>query len=81
MRQPGVTNPVRIDIDEVGSFVHIDFIVNVVLDEHKKIRHCVAGHYIEAHRAGCRLLDKLYQVAISQRRISSSPRPADFRRI
>ena len=30
------TNPVRIDIDEVGSFVHIDFIVNVVLDEHKK---------------------------------------------
>ena len=33
------TNPVRIDIDEVGSFVHIDFIVNVVLDEHKKIRH------------------------------------------
>ena len=59
------TNPVRIDIDEVGSFVHIDFIVNVVLDEHKKIRHCVAGHYIEAHRAGCRLLDKLYQVAIS----------------
>lgn len=58
------TNPVRIDIDEVGSFVHIDFIVNVVLDEHKKIRHCVAGHYIEAHRAGCRLLDKMYQVAI-----------------
>ncbi len=58
------TNPVRLDIDEVGSFVHIDFIVNVVLDEHKKIRHCVAGHYIEAHRAGCRLLDKMYQVEI-----------------
>ena len=25
----------------------------------------MAGHDIEAHRAGCRLLDKLYQVAIS----------------
>ncbi len=61
------TNPVRIDIDEVGSFVHIDFIVNVVLDEHKKIRHCVAGHYIEAHRAGCRLLDKMYQVTIPEK--------------
>lgn len=61
------TNPVRIDIDEVGSFVKIDFIVNVVLDEHKKIRHCVAGHYMEAHRAGCRLLDSMYQVVIPEK--------------
>lgn len=61
------TNPVRLDIDAVGAFVHIDFIVNVVLDEHKKIRHCVAGHYIEAHRAGCRLLDQMYQVGIPQK--------------
>ena len=61
-------NPIREDIDEVcEKFVHIDFIVNVVLDENKKIRCCVAGHYIEAHREGCRFLDKLYKVQIPKR--------------
>ena len=30
-------NPVREDIEEAGALVGIDFIVNVVLDEHKEI--------------------------------------------
>ena len=61
-------NPIREDIDEVcEKFVHVDFIVNVVLDENKKVRCCVAGHYIEAHREGCRFLDKLYKVQIPKR--------------
>lgn len=58
-------NPIREDIDEVCErFVPIDFIVNVVLDEKKKIRRCVAGHFIEAHREGCRFLDQLYKIQI-----------------
>ena len=57
-------NPVRQDIDEVVRFVPIDFIVNVVLDESKKIIKAVAGHYIHAHREGCRFLDTLYKVTI-----------------
>lgn len=57
-------NPVREDIDSVRKFVPVAFIVNVVLDEHKQIRHCVAGDVIEAHRAGCRLLDKMYSLPI-----------------
>lgn len=60
-------NPVREDIDAVAKFVPIDFIVNVVLDEHKHICFCVAGHYIDAHRAGCKLLDSMYAVAIPQK--------------
>jgi len=63
-------NPVRQDIEEVASFVPIDFILNVVLDEHKNIIKAVAGHYIEAHREGCEFLDKLYKVKID--------RPADI---
>ncbi len=60
-------NPVREDIDDVANFVTIDFIVNVVLDEHKKIVHAQAGHYIEAHRKACKYLDKLYMVGIEKR--------------
>ena len=53
-------NPVRADIDEVLEYCPIDFIVNVVLDEHKKIVRAFAGHPIAAHRAGCAFLDCLY---------------------
>lgn len=61
-------NPIREDIEEVCTrFVPVDFIVNVVLDEHKQIVHCVAGHYQQAHRAGCRYLDRMYKVSIPQK--------------
>ena len=61
------TNPLRQDIDEAAAVCGIDFIVNVVLDEHKKIVHAVAGDVKEAHRAGCRYLDSLYAVEIPER--------------
>lgn len=53
-------NPVREDIEEAAAMVGVDFIVNVVLDEHKEIVHAVAGDVVEAHREGCRYLDRLY---------------------
>ncbi len=60
-------NPVREDIDSVAEFCPIDYIVNVVLSEHKKILKSFAGHYIDAHREGCRFLDTLYKVQIPAR--------------
>ena len=60
-------NPVRQDIEEAAKFLPIDFIVNVVLDEKKSIVKSVAGHYIEAHRDGCRFLDNMYKVKIPRR--------------
>ncbi len=60
-------NNLRADIDEVVNFVPIDFIVNVVLDEHKKIIKCVSGHHKEAHLMGCAFLDNLYKVKIKKR--------------
>lgn len=60
-------NPVRADIDEIGKFQRIDYIVNVVLDAHKKILKSYAGHYIDAHRAGCAFLDTLYKVEIEEK--------------
>jgi len=60
-------NPVREDIDEVLSFCPVDFIVNVVLDEHKEILKVVCGDAILAHREGCAFLDRLYKITIPQR--------------
>jgi len=60
-------NPVRKDIDEVAEFVPIDFILNVVLDEKKNIIKAVAGHYVNAHREGCKFLDRLYKVHIREK--------------
>ncbi len=57
-------NNVRADIDEAGKITGIDFIVNVVLSAKKEIICAVAGDYIEAHREGCKFLDKLYKKEI-----------------
>lgn len=59
-------NPIRQDIEEVARFLPIDFIVNVVLDEHKDILAAFVGHPIRAHRAAARYLDNLYKIKISQ---------------
>ena len=59
-------NAVRQDIDSVLNFISIDFIVNVVLNEHKQIVFCVSGDPVLAHREGCRFLDTLYGITIPQ---------------
>ena len=61
------TNPVRLDIEEAGAMVGIDFIVNVILSEHKEILRAVAGDAVAAHRAGCAFLDTLYRKEIPAR--------------
>lgn len=60
------SNPLRMDIEEAGKICGIDFIVNVVLSEHKEILRCVAGDAVKAHRAGCAFLDTLYLKELPQ---------------
>jgi nickel-dependent lactate racemase len=57
-------NPIREDIEEAGALCGIDWILNVVLDEDKRVVHAVAGHPVQAHRAGCLHLDAMYKIAI-----------------
>jgi len=59
-------NPVREDIEEITRFLSIDFVLNVVLDEEKRVIAAVAGDYIKAHRAGCRILDQAYRLPIGE---------------
>jgi nickel-dependent lactate racemase len=60
------TNPIRQDIEEITDFIPIHFIVNVVLNDRKQIIKAVAGDHLKAHREGCRFLDTLNKIRISE---------------
>lgn len=60
-------NPIRSDIEEAAAICGVDYIVNVVLDEHKKIIYAVAGDVTKAHRAGAAFLDTLFLKKLRQR--------------
>lgn len=59
-------NPVREDLEEAVMMVGVDFILNVIVDEHRKIIHASAGHVHEAHRDLCRRLDQEGSVPIPE---------------
>ena len=63
-------NPVREDLEEAAALCGVDFLVNVVLSEHKEIVYAAAGDVTAAHRDACRVLERLYRKPI--------PRPADI---
>lgn len=63
-------NPLREDIEQAEKLCPIHFLVNVVLDEHKKIIFAAAGDVTKAHRTACAYLDKMYRKSI--------PRKADI---
>lgn len=60
-------NPIRDDIEEAGKICGIDFLFNVVLDEHKHISFAVSGDSVKAHRAGCEYLDKMFLKPIDEK--------------
>ena len=60
-------NPLRQDLEQAAAMVGVDFIVNVVLDEHKQIVRAVAGDLVKAHREGCAFLDRMYLKKIERR--------------
>ncbi len=57
-------SPVREDIEEAASFLGIDFILNVVLNDRKEIAFAASGDYIDAHREGVAFLDKMQKVKV-----------------
>ncbi|MBU3161810.1 nickel-dependent lactate racemase [Clostridium frigoris] len=61
------TNPVRLDLEEAIETISIDFIVNVVLVKKKQIIKAVAGHFIKAHREGCKFLDLANKIEIKNK--------------
>jgi len=57
-------NQVRLDIEEAVDICGCDYILNVVLNEDKKVVKAVAGDHREAHRVGCQFLDEMYKVRL-----------------
>ncbi|HCK88607.1 MAG TPA: nickel-dependent lactate racemase, partial [Erysipelotrichaceae bacterium] len=60
-------NPVRDDLEEMTKYLSVDFILNVVLDEHKHIVKGFAGDNQKAHRDACAYLDRFYRRPIDER--------------
>jgi nickel-dependent lactate racemase len=62
--EPGVveSNPVREDLEEAGQMTGLRYVVNVVLDERKRIVSSYAGDPISAQRAAIKTVDDLVKV-------------------
>jgi nickel-dependent lactate racemase len=57
-------NPVRQDIEEAGKLIGLNYILNVVLDDEKRIVKAFAGHPQVAHSFARQMVDNLYGVEI-----------------
>jgi nickel-dependent lactate racemase len=55
-----IDNPIRQEINEVGTRAGLKFIVNTIHDGKGKIRRCVCGDPVEAFRRGCRTASDIY---------------------
>ena len=52
-------NPIHRDMIYAAEQAKLAFIINVVLDENKKVIRAYAGDFNEAHREGCRFVDQM----------------------
>jgi lactate racemase len=59
-------NPVHEDLLEAAKLVGGDFLLNVVLNEEKEILGVFAGHMVQAHQEGCRMVRQVYGTAIDE---------------
>ncbi len=65
-------NPINVDMEAAARMAKLSFIVNVVINEEKRVLYAVAGDPIKAHRAGCDFLNKLCRVKVEPSDIAIS---------
>lgn len=61
------TNPVRLDIEEAGAMVGIDYIFNVILDDSKNIIAAVSGANNDAYIKGINIYDSIYKIEVDSK--------------
>jgi len=59
-------NRVYDDAVEAAAMVRPSFLLNVVMGYDGRIARAVAGHWLDAHEAGCRMVEELYGVPIHE---------------
>ena len=82
--QPIEANPMRLDLEEAGAMLKPPvFVVNAVLNSALQVVQVVAGHPVQAHRAGARISAGIYGVQIPARAdiviTDSNPMDSDLR--
>lgn len=59
--------PLRLALERFAAEkTPLDFILNVILDVDEKICGVVAGHYVHAHRRGCRIAKAVYGIPVEK---------------
>ena len=58
-------NPIHMEAREIARLAKLQFILNVVIDNDKRIIKAFAGHFDEAHVVGCRFVRELSEVQAS----------------
>ena len=59
-------NPVREEIEEIGEMVGINFMVNAILNSHKKLVKVVAGEVTKAHQEGTKYINNMFRIEIDE---------------
>lgn len=60
-------NPLSEDMIEIANVVNPDFILNVVVNTQGRIAKAVAGDMIKAHKRGCEMVKKYFEVKIKEK--------------
>lgn len=75
-------NTTRADMEEASKMTGLDAIVNVVLNLNREIVGCFVGQFVEAHRAGCELAQKVYATPVPEECdvavLSAYPKDSEF---
>jgi nickel-dependent lactate racemase len=59
-------NPVQEDMREAFRFLSLDFLLHTVLNDRNQMVGAVAGEPLQAHAAGCHMVDDIYRVPVAQ---------------
>jgi nickel-dependent lactate racemase len=75
-------NPIREDMEEVAEKVGLNFSINLILDERRRIVKAFCGDFVKAHRECVREYEKIYGVRVDEQAdilvLGSCPRDATF---
>lgn len=74
-------SPVRQDMEDAGKIAGLDFILNVVLNSRKEVVRAVAGDFVQAHRSGAAVVDRMYKKKVTPAEIvvtCAGGRPKDL---
>ena len=59
-------NPLQEDLREAFRFLSIDFLLHTLVNESGQVVGAVAGEPLQAHAAGCHMLDDIYRVPLEE---------------